>query len=117
MIVTADGYLNFDTKINTSGFELGLKSITGGLDKLMSGLLKITAAVGAAFSVAKISEFVQSAIESSAEINAANSQLEQTFGEMQGAAEAAIESVAESSGIIKTRLNGVATSIYAFAKT
>ncbi len=117
MFVTADGYLNFDTKINTSGFELGLKNLTGGLDKLKSGLLKIAAAVGATFSVVKITEFAKGAIESAAEINAANSQLEQTFGEMQSAAESAIERVTESSGIIKTRLNGVATSIYAFAKT
>ncbi|MDE5853450.1 MAG: hypothetical protein K2H19_00095, partial [Ruminococcus sp.] len=113
----ADGYLNFDTKINTSGFAAGLKNITGGLGTLKSGLLKIAATVGAAFSIAKISGFAKNAIESSAEINAANSQLKQTFGEMQSAAEAAIERVAESSGIIKTRLNGVATSIYAFAKT
>ena len=84
---------------------------------MKSGLLKIAAAAGAAFSIAKITQFAKCTIESSAKINAANSQLKQTFGEMQSAAETAIESVAESSGIIKTRLNGVATSIYAFAKT
>lgn len=57
MIVTADGYLNFNTKINTSGFEAGLKNITGGLENLKAGLLKIAAAAGAAFSVAKIKSF------------------------------------------------------------
>lgn len=117
MIVTADGYLNFNTKINTSGFEAGLKNIVGGLGNLKAGLLKIAAMTTAVFSAAKLSAFAKSAVESSAEINAANSQLKQTFGEMQSAAEAAIAGVAESSGIIKTRLNGVATSIYAFAKT
>lgn len=113
----ADGYLNFDTRINTSGFANGLKNITAGLGNLKSGLLKIAAVAGTAFSAVKIMAFAKSAVESAAEINAANSQLTQTFGEMQGIAKKAIEDVAESSGIIKTRLNGVATSIYAFAKT
>lgn len=74
-------------------------------------------AVVAAFSVAKIKEFGQQCIESAAEVNAANSQFEQTFGTMQSQAESAIQSVADQSGILETRLQGVGTSIYAFAKT
>lgn len=50
-------------------------------------------------------------------MNAANSQLEQTFGSMQFAAEEAMQRVADTSGIVAARLKGVGTSIYAFAKT
>lgn len=79
--------------------------------------LKIGTAVAAAFSVAAIKNFGQQCIESAAEVNAANSQFEQTFGTMQSQAESAIQSVAKESGILETRLQGVGTSIYAFAKT
>lgn len=82
-----------------------------------SSFSKIGTAVVAAFSVAKIKEFGQQCIESAAQVNAANSQFEQTFGSMQTQAESAISSVATQSGILETRLQGVGTSIYAFAKT
>ena len=57
------------------------------------------------------------AVKSSAEMKALNSQFEQTFGELQGQATEALRSVADESGILQTRLQGVGTSIYAFAKS
>jgi phage-related protein len=57
------------------------------------------------------------AVQSSAEIKALNSQFEQTFGELQGQASEALRSVANECGIMQTRLQGVGTSIYAFAKS
>lgn len=86
-------------------------------NSVSSSFKKIGAAVVAAFSVAKIKEFGQQCIESAAEVNAANSQFEQTFGSMESQAKSAIQSVAKESGILETRLQGVGTSIYAFAKT
>ena len=55
-------------------------------------------------------------VKSAADVKAANSQYEQTFGELQDTATKAIDKVANSSGILETRLKGVGTSIYAFAK-
>lgn len=57
------------------------------------------------------------AVKSSAEMKALNSQFEQTFGELQGQASDAMNRVATESGILQTRLQGVGTSIYAFAKS
>lgn len=57
------------------------------------------------------------AVKSSAEMKALNSQFEQTFGELQGQASDAMNRVASESGILQTRLQGVGTSIYAFAKS
>lgn len=57
------------------------------------------------------------AVKSSAEMKALNSQFEQTFGELQGQASDALNRVATESGILQTRLQGVGTSIYAFAKS
>lgn len=91
--------------------------ITESLDKLKSKLKGVAAAVGIAFGIKEVISFGKEAIESAAEVNAANSQLEQTFGSMQFAAEEAMQRVADASGIVATRLKGVGTSIYAFAKT
>ena len=56
-------------------------------------------------------------IESAASVKAENSQFEQSFGNMAGQAEQAVKRVADASGIMETRLNGTASSIYAFARS
>ena len=56
-------------------------------------------------------------VKAAADVKAANSQFEQTFGELQGTASDAINRVAEDAGILDTRLKGVGTSIFAFAKS
>lgn len=108
--MAVDGRLNFDTKIDTKGFSKGVNSLSGQLSNLIGLAGKLAAALGAAFGVKQI-------IESAAEVKAAQSQFEQTFGEIQSQAESMITGVAKSSGILETRLKGVGTSIYAFAKT
>ena len=55
-------------------------------------------------------------IENAAAIKAQTSQFSQTFKEFSGQAATAIKEVVDSSNILDTRLNGVATQIYAFAK-
>lgn len=92
-------------------------NINDALDKLKSNLKGIAATVGIAFGVKEIISFGKKAVESAAEVNAANSQLEQTFGSLQTTAEEAMQRVADASGITATRLKDVGTSIYAFAKT
>ena len=57
------------------------------------------------------------AVKTSAEVKAMNSQFEQTFGDLQSQASSAMNRVATESGILQTRLQGVGTSIYAFAKS
>lgn len=57
------------------------------------------------------------AVKASAEVKAMNSQFEQTFGSLQSQASDAMNRVATDSGILQTRLQGVGTSIYAFAKS
>lgn len=86
-------------------------------ESLVGGLKRAGAAALALFSVQKLKEFGQSAIEQAAHVTALDSQLTQTFREYEGAAVKAIRRVAEESGILDTRLQGVGTQIYAFAKT
>lgn len=86
-------------------------------DTFSSAFSRLAPTIAAAFSIGKIIEFGKQSVEAAASVNAANSQLAQTFGDMQDKAESAMQAVAKESGIVETRLQGVGTSIYAFAKT
>lgn len=59
----ADGHLNFDTKISTSGFSKGIKSISGLLGGIKSSLAGITSALGAAFNVSAVVSYAKAAKE------------------------------------------------------
>lgn len=106
----ADGYLNFDTKINTSGFSKGSADIKKQLDSIKKTVLSLAGVFASVFSVKEV-------IENAAAVKAAGAQFEQTFGSMKNAAEDAMKAIADECGIAQTRLQGVGTSIYAFAKT
>ncbi|MDE6500469.1 MAG: hypothetical protein K2L10_00050, partial [Ruminococcus sp.] len=112
-----DGSLNFDTKVSTKGFIKGITDIKNKLNGVKSAFSNFSTAIRTVFSTAVIVGFGKSLIESSAQVNASNSQMEQTFGNLYNSAEDAMRRVAETSGIVQTRLQGVGTSIYAFAKT
>lgn len=118
---TTVGEIGLNLVLNKQGFSKSLNAVqeqaNSVSNNMKSSLKKLGAAIVAAFSVAAIKQFGQQCIESAAQVNAANSQFEQTFGSMQSQAESAIATVSKNSGILKTRLQGVGTSIYAFAKT
>lgn len=76
-------------------------------DAIMSGFSKLTDAV---------TGFVSGSVTTAAELKAEASQFEQAFGQMEGTATAAISEIADETGILDTRLNSAATSIYSFAR-
>lgn len=114
--MAVDGYLNFDTKINTAGFQKGLHTIGGGLDTLKSKLGGIASLVTKALGTAALIRFGKQAVETAAAVNAANSAMTQTFGALESAARDAMQRVAEESGIVRTRLQSAGTQIFAFAQ-
>lgn len=118
---TTVGEIGLNLVLNRQGFSKSLNAVqeqaNSVSNNMKSSLKKLGSAIVAALSVAAIKQFGQQCIESAAQVNAANSQFEQTFGSMESQAKSAIQSVAKESGILETRLQGVGTSIYAFAKT
>lgn len=56
-------------------------------------------------------------VKSAADVKAMNAQFEQTFAGVEDKASAAMQRVASASGIMETRLKGVGTQMFAFAKT
>lgn len=111
--------------INNSDANKSIKETTGqasSAEGVMSkAFKKIGTAVAVAFSAEKIVQFGKACVESAASVKAMNSQFEQTFSQdgidLTGKAADAIKRVADESNILDTRLKGVGTSIYAFAKT
>lgn len=57
------------------------------------------------------------AIEAAADVKAANAQFEQTFGELEGRATSALESISDKTGVAVTRLQGGYTALYAFTRS
>lgn len=97
-----------------SGMTRSTETATSKISSAFSGL---ASKIAAAFSIAVVTAFTKKCIEAAASVNALNSQFEQTFGSMQAQAKQAMQTVAKNSGIVQSRLQGVGTSIYAFAKT
>ncbi len=113
----ADGYLNFNTRVDTDGFKKGVKDVESSTKGFGSALDNIGRKIKTAFTVTAIAAFGKAVIESAADVKAADSQFSQTFGNMADDASAAIKRVAGPADMLGTRLQGAATSIYAFAKT
>lgn len=92
-------------------------------DKMTSGIgiagVAAAQAIAAAFQAAlkAIVDFGKGAVENAAAVRAENSQFEQTFGELAGKAADGIQKIADSSGILSTRLNMAASGVYSFARS
>lgn len=112
-----DGSLKFDTKVDSKGFDKGVKTINSSVASFADKLGGLKTKMLAAFSITALVAFTKKATETAASVNAANSAMSQTFGALESAAIAAINRVADESGILDTRLRSTATGIYAFAKT
>ena len=63
-----------------------------------------------------VKEFASGMVEAAAAVNASNAQFSQTFGELEGQADAMVKSVASSTGILDTRLRESASGLYGFAR-
>lgn len=115
------GNISLDMVLNSAQFKKQMSDIKSQSNSFSTSIAgsfkKARAAIVAAFSVAAIKNFGQECIESAAEVQAANSQFAQTFGDLQTQANQAMKAVANESKITQSRLQGVGTSIFAFAKT
>ena len=108
----ADVRRNVSTSCNSM-----TRSTETATNRISSAFSNLGSKIATAFSLTVITAFTKKCIEAAASVNALNSQFEQTFGSMQAQAKQALQTVAKNSGIVESRLQGVGTSIYAFAKT
>lgn len=64
-----------------------------------------------------LAELGKDAVSAASDLRAEGAQFEQTFGEMEQAATAALQSLEKNTGISSTRIKGNFSTVYAFAKT
>lgn len=104
--------------LDDSEYEKGLNRSKGLTEKFTSVFSKVTKAAGfVTTALATVGTAVTTlGIDAAADAKALKSQFSQTFGDMADDAANAVQRVSESSGIISTRLNSAASSIYAFAR-
>ena len=64
-----DGSINIDTKIDSSGFNRGVKGIGTGINGITGSLKKMAAAVGIAFGIGAIVNFGKESVKASTELS------------------------------------------------
>ena len=80
--MAVDGRLNFDTKVDTKGFNQGTRSISNGLGNIKSMLGKVAVAMTAAFSVKKIIDFGKQSVETASDLQEVQNVVDTAFGSM-----------------------------------
>lgn len=114
--MTKDGSLNFDTKIDTSGFNQGTKNVSKGLGSLKSQMIKLGATVGAVFSVAKLIQFGQQSIEVASDMAEVQNVVDTAFGKLSDKMEAFASTSIETYGISKLTAKQTGSTYMAMAK-
>ena len=114
--MAVDGYLNFDTKIDTTGFNKGTKSISSGIAGIKSSLLKLGAAVGVAFSVTKLVSFGKQAIETASDVQEVQNVVDTAFGNMAYKAEQFAATAIEKFGMSELSAKRTASTYMAMSK-
>lgn len=85
----------------------------GGSSKMASAFKKIGAAVATYFAADKIIEFGKEVVNVAAEVDAETSAFEQIMGDYTSSAKEKLQSVADSTGVMSTRMRGHFTSLSA----
>lgn len=105
--------------IDDTDYRSGVKNASDSFTKLKSGIgtvVKAASGIGAVVTTVGTA-LTKVGVDAAAEVRAEASAFEQTFGDMQDTATAAIGRVADESGILQTRLNTLGSKIYAFARS
>lgn len=111
----ADGYLNFDTKINTQGYDKGVQSLGKSLGGLKKGLLGIAAAAGAAFSVKVLVDFGKQAVTLASDLQEVQNVVDTAFGDMSHKMEQFADTAIEMYGISKLTAKQTGSTFMAMA--
>ncbi len=114
--MAVDGYLNFNTKIDTKGFNLGTKNITSSIGSLKSVLGKLSAVAGVAFSVRGIANFAKSSIELASNLEEVQNVVDVAFGDMSGKMEEFADKAIEMYGISELVAKKTGSTFMAMAK-
>lgn len=111
----ADGCLNFDTNINSEGFEKGLKSLSGMVGDIKPKLKSLAMAVTAAFSVKKLVDFGRQSIETASDLAEVQNVVDTAFGESKQKMEDFADTAVKTYGISKLTAKQTGSNFMAMA--
>lgn len=111
----ADGCLNFDTNINSEGFEKGLKSLSNMVGDIKPKLKSLAMAVTAAFSVKKLVDFGRQSIETASDLAEVQNVVDTAFGESKQKMEDFADTAAKTYGISKLTAKQTGSNFMAMA--
>lgn len=114
--MAVDGYLNFNTKIDTKGFNQGTKTISNSVGSLRSVLGKLSAVAGVAFSVRGIVNFAKESIELASNLEEVQNVVDVAFGDMSGKMEEFADKAIEMYGISELAAKKTGSTFMAMAK-
>lgn len=110
-----DGSLQFDTKIDSKGFDSGTQSISKSLGNFKSALGKIGTAIAAAFSVKVLVDFVKKAVETASDLQEVQNVVDTVFGDMRYKMEQFADASIEQFGISKLAAKQTGSTFMAMA--
>lgn len=111
----ADGCLNFDTNINSEGFEKGLKSLSDMVGDIKPKLKNLAMAVTAVFSVKKLVDFGRQSIETASDLAEVQNVVDTAFGESKQKMEDFADTAVKTYGISKLTAKQTGSNFMAMA--
>lgn len=114
--MAVDGYLNFDTQIDTKGFNNGTKQINNGLSGMKSAFSKFGKVIGATFAVSSIVNFGKQALSMASDLQEVQNVVDVAFGSMSSKMEEFADKSIEMYGISKLTAKQTGSTYMAMAK-
>lgn len=114
--MAVDGFLNFNTRINTQGFNSGTKQITNGLSSLKGMLGKVGGAIAATFAIKNLVNFGKEAINLASDLQEVQNVVDVSFGSLSGKMEELASKAIETYGISELTAKQTGSTYMAMAK-
>lgn len=112
----SDGSVIIDTRMNTDGFGKGVKSMKSQVNGLIGAVGKLGVAIGLAFSVKKLIDFGNSAIDLGSDLQEVQNVVDVTFSSMSDQVNKFAEGAAEAAGLSETMAKKYVGTFGAMAK-
>lgn len=114
--MAVDGYLKFNTKVNTDGFNQGTKQISNSIASMKSMLGKFGAALTSVFAVKSLIDFGNQAIQTASDLQEVQNVVNVSFGALSQQMEAFADKAIETYGISKLTAKQTGSTYMAMAK-
>ena len=111
-----DGSVIIDTRMDTGGFEKGVKSMKSQVNGLTNAVNKLGVAIGAAFAVKKLIQFGKEAIELGSDLQEVQNVVDVTFTTMSDKVNEFAQGAAEAAGLSETMAKKYVGTFGAMAK-